>query len=145
MDKQSEANPNGNQPVGMSWFPGYAIDVGTGERLNMAFGEDSWLGADNGKDMIFNPSDRIYGSGGGFGGGGVYAGGQHWIYVFKNSQYEEGSSNRMPTYDGGNYLYENLEANASICGMLDVYSELVFGLVRHEQVRTTRWLALKMD
>ena len=61
----SEANPNGDQPVGMSWFPGYAIDVGTGERLNMAFGEDSWLGADNGKDMIFNPSDRIYSGGGG--------------------------------------------------------------------------------
>ena len=119
--KQSEANPNGNQPVGMSWFPGYAIDVGTGERLNMAFGEDSWLGADNGKDMIFNPSDRIYGSGGGFGGGGVYAGGQHWIYVFKNSQYEEGSSNRMPTYDGGNYLYENLEANASTTNVRRVF------------------------
>ena len=28
---------------GMGWFPGYAIDVTTGERLNMAFGEDSWL------------------------------------------------------------------------------------------------------
>jgi len=112
----SEANPNGAQPVGMSWFPGYAIDVGTGERLNMAFGEDSWLGADNGNDMIFNPSSRIYsGSGnqGGFIQSGVYAGGQHWIYVFKNSQFEEGSSNRMPTYDKGNYMYENLEASPS--------------------------------
>ena len=112
----SEANPNGAQPVGMSWFPGYAIDVGTGERLNMAFGEDSWLGADNGNDMIFNPSSRIYsGSGnqGGFIQSGVYAGGQHWIYVFKNSQFEEGSSNRMPTYDKGNYMYENLEAAPS--------------------------------
>ena len=104
----SEANPSGNQPVGMSWFPGYAIDVGTGERLNMAFGEDSWLGADNGNDMIFNPSSRIYNGFGNF-GGAVYAGGQHWIYVFKNSQFEEGSSNRMPSYDKGNYMYENLE------------------------------------
>ena len=112
----SEANPNGAQPVGMSWFPGYAIDVGTGERLNMAFGEDSWLGADNGNDMIFNPSSRIYsgaGNQGGFIQSGVYAGGQHWIYVFKNSQFEEGSSNRMPTYDKGNYMYENLEAAPS--------------------------------
>ncbi len=64
----SEANASGGQPVGMSWFPGYAIDVGTGERLNMAFGEDSWLGADNGNDMIFNPSARIYSGGGGQGG-----------------------------------------------------------------------------
>ena len=121
----SEANPNGDQPVGMSWFPGYAIDVGTGERLNMAFGEDSWLGADNGKDMIFNPSDRIYSGGGGWGGGGmqtgVYAGGQHWIYIFKNSQYEEGSSNRMPTYDKGNYLYENLEENPSTTNVRRVF------------------------
>ncbi len=61
--------PNGNQPIGMGWFPGYAIDLGTGERLNMAFGEDSWLSADNGKDMLWNPSPNIYGNGG-FGGGG---------------------------------------------------------------------------
>ena len=110
-----EANPNGSQSMGMGWFPGYAIDVSTGERLNMAFGEDSWLSADNGNDMLWNPSPNINGGvGGGFGGGGAtYAGGQHWIYVFKNSQYEEGSENRMPAYDGGNYLHENLEANAS--------------------------------
>ena len=120
----SEANPNGGQPVGMSWFPGYAIDVGTGERLNMAFGEDSWLGADNGNDMIFNPSSRIYsGSFGGQGGiiSGIYAGGQHWIYVFKNSQFEEGSSNRMPSYDKGNYLYENLETNPSTTNVRRVF------------------------
>ena len=111
-----EANPNGSQSMGMGWFPGYAIDVSTGERLNMAFGEDSWLSADNGNDMLWNPSPNITaGGGGGFGGGfgATYAGGQHWIYVFKNSQYEEGSENRMPAYDGGNYLHENLEANAS--------------------------------
>jgi len=111
-----EADPNGSQPMGMGWFPGYAIDVSTGERLNMAFGEDSWLSADNGNDMLWNPSPNITaGGGGGFGGGfgATYAGGQHWIYVFKNSQYEEGSATRMPAYDGGNYLHENLEANAS--------------------------------
>jgi hypothetical protein len=124
----SEANPNGNQPVGMSWFPGYAIDVGTGERLNMAFGEDSWLGADNGNDMIFNPSSRIYsGSFSGGGGGlqgiisGIYAGGQHWIYVFKNSQFEEGSSNRMPSYDEGSYMYENLESSPSTTNVRRVF------------------------
>jgi hypothetical protein len=118
--KPAEANPNGTQPVGMSWFPGYAIDVGTGERLNMAFGEDSWLGADNGNDMIFNPSSRIYGGFGG-GGGGVYAGGQHWIYVFKNARHEEGSSNRMPTYDGGDYMYENLEESGSTTNVRRVF------------------------
>jgi hypothetical protein len=114
---------NSNQPIGMGWFPGYAIDLGTGERLNMAFGEDSWLGAENGKDMLWNPSPNIYGGvGGGFGGGSaIYAGGQHWIYVFKNSQYEEGTENRMPAYDGGNYLWENLENNPSTTNVRRVF------------------------
>ena len=40
--------------TGMSWFPGYAIDTQTGERLNIAFGEDSWLVTENGDDMIYN-------------------------------------------------------------------------------------------
>ena len=115
--KQSEANPSGNQPVGMSWFPGYAIDIGTGERLNMAFGEDSWLSADNGDDMIFNPSHRIYSDG----IGGIYAGGQHWIYIFKNASHEEGSANRMPAYDNGDYLYDNLEENASTTNIRRVF------------------------
>jgi hypothetical protein len=125
---QSGYEGPGNQPMGMGWFPGYAIDVGTGERLNMAFGEDSWLGADNGDDMLWNPSPNIYGGvGGGFGGGGggggstIYAGGQHWIYVFKNSQYEEGTENRMPAYDEGAYLYENLEVSGSTTNVRRVF------------------------
>ncbi|MDP4952489.1 MAG: T9SS C-terminal target domain-containing protein [Flavobacteriales bacterium] len=102
----AEATLNGSQPIGMGWFPGYAIDLGTGERLNMAFGEDSWFAADNGKDMIWNPSGRLASNL----GNTIYAGGQHWIYIFKNGQYEEATANRMPAYDQGQYLYTNLEA-----------------------------------
>ena len=91
----SEANQVSN--VGMGWFPGYAIDVATGERLNMAFGEDSWLSADNGKDMIWNPSSDP-----------EYMGGQHWIYVFKNGRIRSGLDNRMPTYDRGAFMMEQL-------------------------------------
>ena len=90
-----EANLTNN--VGMSWFPGYAIDLTTGERLNMAFGEDSWLSADNGKDMVWNPSPNA-----------KYSGGQHWIYVFKNGQAASGTQNRMPAYDKGAFLMEQL-------------------------------------
>ncbi|MDG1262774.1 MAG: T9SS C-terminal target domain-containing protein [Flavobacteriales bacterium] len=106
----AEATLNGAQPIGMSWFPGYAIDLGTGERLNMAFGEDSWLSADNGNDMIFNPSDRVFSNI----GGTVYAGGQHWIYVFKNSRSEEFNDTRMPAYDAGQHLFESLETNFTV-------------------------------
>ena len=91
----SEANAVSN--VGMGWFPGYAIDLTTGERLNMAFGEDSWLSADNGKDMVWNPSPNFQ-----------YAGGQHWIYIFKNGQAASGTENRMPAYDRGAFLMEQL-------------------------------------
>ena len=101
------ATLNGQQPFGMGWFPGYAIDVGTGERLNMAFGEDSWASADNGDDMIWNPSSRVAG-----GLGNVYAGGQHWIYVFRNQAYSDDNDSRCPAYDMGQYLYGKFGPNA---------------------------------
>lgn len=53
---------------GMSWFPGYAYDVETGQRLNIFFGENSLYngnilpekdnpGTNTGNDMIFNPTN----------------------------------------------------------------------------------------
>lgn len=68
--------------TGMSWFPGYAVNLETGERLNMAFGEDSWLKQHGGTDMIWNPtSDNISGF------GSVINGGKHYIYVM-NTRYD---------------------------------------------------------
>lgn len=57
-----------NSTVGMSWFPGYAYNVETGERLNIFFGENSLYngsvleeglnpGSSTGNDMIFNPTN----------------------------------------------------------------------------------------
>jgi hypothetical protein len=51
-----ENDPNFIAAQGMGWFPGYAIDVENGIRLNIAFGEDSYLEDMNGRDMIFNPA-----------------------------------------------------------------------------------------
>lgn len=48
-------------------------------------------------------------------------GGQHWIYVFKNSQYEEGNSNRMPAYDEAQYIYTNLESDFSTSNQRRVF------------------------
>jgi hypothetical protein len=93
-----------NGAIGMGWFPGYAIDLGTGERLNMAFGEDSWLQGDNGDDMLFNPSSTFYSP---VQGQPIF-GGQHWIYVFKNLAFEDENANLMPAYDQGQYLSSNL-------------------------------------
>ena len=54
--------PDGVGLYGMSWFPGYAINLETGERLNIMFSENSDTTLNkfgnlvNGSDMIFNPS-----------------------------------------------------------------------------------------
>lgn len=90
---------------GMGWFPGYAIDLGTGERLNMAFGEDSWLVGENGRDMIWNPTSRLYSD---IGTQPLF-GGQHWIYIFKNARFEEeGDEDYVDRYDNGQFLFNVL-------------------------------------
>jgi hypothetical protein len=101
-----DGNPDGTG-TGMGWFPGYAIDVETGERLNMAFGEDSWLAVDNGRDMLWNPTSTITTD-----LGDAVFGGKHFVYIFKNEARILGSS-RMPAYDDGVYIESKLK-NASI-------------------------------
>ncbi len=104
---------------GMSWFPGYAINVETGERLNIIFGEDSWNYADNGKDLLWNPTARMVGS------AYPYAfGGRHYIYVIGNNRYEKYKTSSLYTeaaaldgtpvgagrYDGCAQLYPQWKA-----------------------------------
>lgn len=82
-------NPNDANFIsvyGMGWFPGYAINIETGERLNMAFGEDSYQKENNGNDMIWNPTSSTNAP-------YSYAmGGKHFVYVFGgnsiNSKFE---------------------------------------------------------
>lgn len=59
---------------GYSWFPGYAINVNTGQRLNIFFGENEFDRQNNGDDMLFNPTD-------GYGTQLDRVGGRHYIYV----------------------------------------------------------------
>jgi hypothetical protein len=99
--------PGGAVSNGMGWFPGYAINLETGERLNMAFGEDSWLAGENGRDMIWNPSARDYT----LLGSDLFAG-KHYIYIFNNQYILTGQASRMPNYDGGAFLEENLNGNS---------------------------------
>ena len=63
-------------PNGMGWFPGYAINVETGERLNIMFGEDSRQISENGRDMKFNPTPFRFDD-----NGNIVGGGKHFIYV----------------------------------------------------------------
>jgi len=73
-------NPDGTG-TGMGWFPGYAVDLESGARLYLAFGENSFLGGENGADMIWNPTDRLVSS-----VGTPLMGGMHPVYVFSYNQ-----------------------------------------------------------
>ncbi|MDA7502086.1 cadherin-like domain-containing protein [Chitinophagales bacterium] len=79
---------NETEDIGTSWFPGYAIDLETGERLNIMFGENSDLGSENGRDMIWNPTSRRSVAAGTMGLGTYRMGGEHWVYIM-NSKYSE--------------------------------------------------------
>ncbi|MBD79447.1 MAG: hypothetical protein CL840_11050 [Crocinitomicaceae bacterium] len=129
------ASDNLNDPAyigarGMGWFPGYAINLETGERLNMGFGEDSWLAAENGRDMIWNPTSQL--TEGPL--NEIRAGGMHIIYIFRNNEIEDEvfnpdladldnvlkpiphynfnqnkPENRMPSYDQGKFIYDKMK------------------------------------
>lgn len=96
--------------TGMSWFPGYAINQETGERLNILFAEDSWLKEHNGGDMIWNPTSdvlipdqfdvqRVYG-------------GKHYVYVL-NSRYDSCRS-WLTTFNGPSIFAKNLAWNTAM-------------------------------
>ncbi|MFO8086622.1 MAG: T9SS type A sorting domain-containing protein [Bacteroidales bacterium] len=95
-----DGNPDGSGK-GMGWFPGYAINVETGERLNMMYGEDSWLIDQNGRDMMFNPTSEFYTD-----LGQVLFGGKHYVYVFAHND-------NSPAYDEGAYAYGELSKGSN--------------------------------
>jgi hypothetical protein len=94
VDKDGNVDANESRR-GLGWFPGYAISLETGVRLNIAFGEDSRASLSNGRDMIWNPNDTLFGDVG-RGQPQITMGGKHFIYVFGSR------------YDTANYVYNQL-------------------------------------
>ncbi len=93
-----DADANGNPKpdgdgTGMGWFPGYAVDVETGQRVNIFFGENSAFDPTIGtyapeskginRDMAFNPSNQlVLQTVGVFDPAySAFLGGQHFVYV----------------------------------------------------------------
>lgn len=103
VDKNGNDDNSGTQ--GMGWFPGYAIDLETGARLHMAFGENSFLGGYNGGDMIWNPTSTLFDN-----NGYPVAGGLQPIWVFGYNINNEG----CPNYDGvNNWVYDQYKTATS--------------------------------
>ena len=127
----NEGDPNYISDHGMGWFPGYAINVETGERLNIMFGEDSFLAAQNGRDMLFNPPGRdpsllddpqmqlddpnIFS--GTSPNTTPVMGGKHYVYIMahRNERYYDTQVDtleiniNMPAYDAGRYAHSVLD------------------------------------
>jgi len=109
-DGQSDTSVNA---TGMSWFPGYAVNVETGERLNIAFGENSLLADENGTDMKWNPTSTKFVPG--VTPAEPAFGGMHYIYVFGHNSDATAGGNLtdVPMYDSCAFVANQLKAATS--------------------------------
>ncbi|WP_235298813.1 hypothetical protein [Portibacter marinus] len=109
-DGDGKADQDDSGTTGFGWFPGYAVDVVSGERLNIFFGENSTYNSDFaellkdenpvGADMMWNPSDELIATpppGVPFSIWNFVTGGQHTIYVTRQE------------YDGCEYIATRLQ------------------------------------
>ena len=114
-DAEDMNNPAFVHETGMGWFPGYAINTSTGERLNIMFGEDSRYIQYNGTDMLWNPTfDLTEGT------QNYVMGGRHFIYVLNstdqifydivNNKNSVVTSYKTPSYDYGRWAYSMLSS-----------------------------------
>lgn len=97
VDMNGNIDPDMAGVNGISYFPGYAINIETGQRLEMAFGEASDEHDQNGSDMIWNPSSQILGSINNGNPSVPYKplfGGRHFIYVLDYVYPTQGSGGR---------------------------------------------------
>lgn len=94
--------------TGTSYFPGYAINVETGERLNLAFGEDSYLVGQRGRDMIWNPTPNFFD---GDNGNNPVSGGKHYVYIMGSYPGKALRNFKGPIYDEGQFYKNILKVN----------------------------------
>jgi hypothetical protein len=132
---------------GMGWFPGYAIDIETGERLNIIFAEDSWQKDPElkGNDMLWNPTSKIVTDNFSvqfnsttntveWAGGDYLLGGKHFIYVVKGEAWVKGSKEYLadplskdkysPNYDEGRWIYNQLSDPSNASGRWNVFKNI---------------------
>ena len=135
-------NPDGSGTNGLGWFPGYAINVETGERLNIAFAEDSWLAGENGRDMKWNPTANAV--------AGItqqlMMGGKHYVYVFRKTT---SGTPLFPTYDQCATLHGEMSSGQDIKKMIAFRSCIWAGIPMlnqgHSLLETTAKVKLRVE
>jgi hypothetical protein len=131
----NDANYRGE--TGMSWFPGYAIDVETGRRVNVFFAENSVYRPDEaiminfrdqvaltGGDMVWNPTSDFFVDLDGSGGPSnveseFITGGQHFVYVTKSDY------NTDDDYANGVDVASKLKSTSPVL-KLQLFSDVVW-------------------
>lgn len=148
-DSNNEEDPNFISNYGMGWFPGYAINMETGERLNMAFAEASNLPYANGRDMLFNPLEvDLRNLNNDFSSiinqfGDVIMGGKHFLYVFGANGAGPNASMfpATPRYDHGAYAM-------SLLKQIDVVSDANYSSTympqKYKLFRTAMWTGIPL-
>jgi hypothetical protein len=116
--KSKDVDGNDIAGTGMSYFPGYAINVETGERLNIIFGENSWLTGENGRDMLFNPTSNYTTS-----LGDILWGGMHFVYIVGHNG---DAAYNCPKYDGGQWIYDQLSAANNSTGKRYLTQDIMY-------------------
>jgi len=131
-DPDAEPSNNPEDPhyisaTSMGWFPGYAINIETGERLNLMFGENSWLAGDNGRDMKWNPSSVLVNET----NFAPVFGGMHYLYVMDNKTVIFGSGANenkftFPAYDAGAKLYHTFNISSDSLPIVNVVLPVIY-------------------
>ncbi len=96
--------------VGRSKFPGYAINVESGERVNIFFAEASSYPDENGADMKWNPTSNT---------DFFKRGGRHFIYVSRRKYDSCNEIYNLLTVNGTNIDNPPNTARRSIMSMID--------------------------
>jgi hypothetical protein len=117
-------DPNYISETGMGWFPGYAINIETGERMNIVYGENSYLAGENGRDMIFNPTSNVFD----FFGNPLF-GGMHYVYLFDH-RFDKVSTDptifEFPAYDACLQLKTLFDTLSDSPAWLIRYKEMLY-------------------
>ena len=143
-----EGLEDGSGTMGLGWFPGYALDLETGERLNLIFSEDSWQTSENGNDMIWNPTGRLttddfpsidFPNGitnpPVFSGGNYLLGGKHFIYIVRGESWVKDTDDYInnisdcdvsPNYDESKWIYSRLLNDNNGTGKFYVFKNITW-------------------
>ncbi len=142
----------GKPVFGMGWFPGYAVDVETGRRLNVFFGENSGYSSAikpgfTGRDMLWNPTDQFADPDFPFSyWGGAVLGGHHWVYVM-NTNYDSCAAlrKRITPEFGANALKVQQVGKIAWAGMLQLAPGFKMNALKDGLIPNDTRIKLRVD